>query len=124
MLEHCEMFWRAFREMLRIVSDDGFLVLIAPSAGPIHRHPVDCYRFYPDALPALAADAGCHLVYSAMDERGPWCDVIGIFAKQPRPLLRRPPRLFEPPLPSFPPNDLESESRQGRQPYLDVLADI
>ena len=54
MLEHCEFFWRAFEEVIRVVKDDGFVFLIAPSAGPEHRYPVDCYRFYADAYHALA----------------------------------------------------------------------
>src|SRR5689334_13401175 len=44
MIEHCEFFWLAFEEMIRIVKPDGYLIVIAPSAGPIHRYPVDCYR--------------------------------------------------------------------------------
>src|SRR5688500_5184736 len=36
MLEHCEFFWLAFAEMVRVLKPDGLLFLIAPSAGPIH----------------------------------------------------------------------------------------
>ena len=81
MLEHCEFFWKAFREMVRVLNKDGFLFLIAPSAGPIHRHPVDCCRFHPDGFKALAEYAGCRLVRVWSDERGPWNDVIGVFSK-------------------------------------------
>ena len=52
--EHCEFFWLTFQEMIRVVKEDGFVFLIAPSSGPIHRYPVDCYRFYPDSYAALA----------------------------------------------------------------------
>ncbi|CAN5262173.1 hypothetical protein BH10PSE6_BH10PSE6_43570 [soil metagenome] len=83
MLEHCEFFWLMFAEMMRVLKDDGRLFLIAPSAGPIHRYPVDCYRFYPDAYAALAKFAGCHLVECWLDERGPWKDLVGVFSKQP-----------------------------------------
>lgn len=83
MLEHCEFFWVMFAEMMRVLKDDGRLFLIAPSAGPIHRYPVDCYRFYPDAYAALAKFAGCHLVECWLDDRGPWKDLVGVFAKQP-----------------------------------------
>jgi SAM-dependent methyltransferase len=54
MLEHCEFFWLTFAEMVRVLAPGGFIFLIAPSAGPEHRYPVDCYRFYPDAYRALA----------------------------------------------------------------------
>jgi hypothetical protein len=79
MLEHCEFFWLAFAEMLRILKPDGYLFLIVPSAGPIHNFPVDCYRFYPDSFRALAKHAGCRLVDLWHDDRGPWNDLVGIF---------------------------------------------
>ncbi len=82
MLEHCEFFWLTFQEMSRVVTEDGFIFLIAPSAGPIHRYPVDCYRFYPDAYRALAKMSGCHLLEWRLDERGPWHDLVGIFSKK------------------------------------------
>ena len=85
MLEHSEFFWLVFQEMLRILKSDGYLFLIAPSAGPIHRFPVDCYRFYPDAFHALARFTGCSVIDIWHDERGPWRDVVGIFSKQPKP---------------------------------------
>jgi predicted O-methyltransferase YrrM len=79
--EHCEFFWLAFREMVRVVKDDGFVFLIAPSSGPIHRYPVDCYRFYPDSYAALAKYANCYLEMCWCDERGPWNDLVGVFRK-------------------------------------------
>lgn len=69
--EHCEFFWLAFAEMIRLVADDGFIVLIAPSAGPIHNCQVDCHRFYPDAYRALAKLTRSHLIYLRLDDRGP-----------------------------------------------------
>lgn len=85
MLEHCPRFWLTFAEMVRVLKPDGLLFLIAPSAGPIHRFPVDCYRFYPDAFRVLATSAGCHLIDMWLDPRGPWRDLVGVFSKQPRP---------------------------------------
>jgi SAM-dependent methyltransferase len=82
MFEHCEYFWLTFREMLRALKSDGFLFLIAPSSGPIHRYPVDCYRFYPDAYKALAKLNDCYLVDSWLDDRGPWKDLVGVFSKE------------------------------------------
>jgi SAM-dependent methyltransferase len=52
--EHDEMFWLSFLEMIRVVRQGGFVYLCSPSNGNIHRYPVDCYRFYPDAGAALA----------------------------------------------------------------------
>lgn len=90
-LEHCEFFWLTFAEMVRVLKEDGLIFLIAPSAGAIHRYPVDCYRFYPDAYRALAKYAGCHLVDSWMDERGPWRDLVGVFSRPPMQSVRRTP---------------------------------
>lgn len=79
--EHVEYFWLLFEEMTRVVKVDGWILLIAPSAGPIHRYPVDCYRFYPDAYFALAKYAGLHVVNVFHDKRGPWQDLVGVFSK-------------------------------------------
>jgi len=85
-LEQCEFFWLAFGEMLRILKPDGYLFLIAPSSGPIHCYPVDCYRFYPDAFRALAKYTGCRLVDLWNDDRGPWNDLVGVFRHAEAPL--------------------------------------
>jgi SAM-dependent methyltransferase len=52
--EHAEFFWLLFAEMARVVKPNGFIYMSAPVQGPVHRHPVDCWRFYPDAGLALA----------------------------------------------------------------------
>src|SRR5690606_22164720 len=52
--EHSEMFWLVFAEILRILKPNGLVYLNAPSNGVVHRYPVDCWRFYPDAGEALA----------------------------------------------------------------------
>jgi len=125
MLEHCEFFWLSFAEMMRVLKPGGLLFLIAPSAGPIHQYPVDCYRFYPDAYRALAKYAGCHLVEVWLDERGPWRDLVGVFAREPRavPTERIRPRLSPAPV-DVPPGTLQEEATAGRAPYLDVLQTI
>ncbi|MEE9328322.1 MAG: methyltransferase domain-containing protein [Cocleimonas sp.] len=79
--EHVEFFWLLFEEMSRVIKDDGWLFLIAPSSGPIHRYPVDCYRFYPDAYHALAKYTGINVIEVFHDTRGPWKDLVGVFSK-------------------------------------------
>jgi SAM-dependent methyltransferase len=81
MLEHSGQFWRVFSEIFRILKPDGLAFVIAPSGGPVHRYPVDCYRFYPDSYQALADWSGLRLVHSWSDERGPWRDLVGVFQK-------------------------------------------
>jgi SAM-dependent methyltransferase len=51
--EHCDFFWVLFEEALRILKLGGLLYVNAPSNGYVHRHPVDCWRFYPDSGAAL-----------------------------------------------------------------------
>lgn len=80
--EHVEFFWDLFVEMSRVLSKDGLLILIAPSSGPIHRYPVDCYRFHPDAYTSLAKYAKINLIDVWMDNKGPWNDLVGVFTKQ------------------------------------------
>jgi SAM-dependent methyltransferase len=82
MLEHCERFWSSFKEMIRVLRPDGLLFLVAPSAGPEHKFPVDCYRFLPDAYRALARYADCHLVDVWQDDKGPWNDLTGVFSRR------------------------------------------
>lgn len=125
MLEHCEYPWMAMQEMVRILAPDGYLILIVPSAGPIRRYPVDCYRFLPDCLPPLARLMGCHVVATWRDERGPWCDVVGVFSKNPGK------RDMQPEIwPQPPPNGPFGKSRPehevvfGSAPYLTALESI
>jgi len=57
-LEHAEWFWLTVQEIARVLKPRGLAMLIAPSAGLVHRFPTDCWRFYPDGLPAVARYAG------------------------------------------------------------------
>lgn len=56
--EHAEFFWLLFVEMTRVTKPGGFIYVSAPTGGAVHRHPVDCWRFYPDAGAALSRWAG------------------------------------------------------------------
>jgi predicted O-methyltransferase YrrM len=123
MLEHCEFFWLSFVDMVRVLKPDGLLFLIVPSAGPIHRYPVDCYRFYPDAFAALARYAGCHLVESWLDERGPWRDLVGVFSRTPLAAPATTPiAAGQPCAPPATPGSPDEEATAGGASYLDVLA--
>jgi hypothetical protein len=122
MLEHCPLFWRIFVEMVRTQKNDGLIFMIAPSAGPIHQFPTDCYRFYPDAYAALADYANCRLVDCWLDERGPWRDLTGVFARshQIKKVEMTPyrPRV---PLAVRRHPDPQAEVAGGEQPYLRTL---
>jgi len=60
--EHNPFFWATISEMARVLAPQGYLCLIAPGSGPVHRYPMDCWRFYPDAWSALCALVGLELV--------------------------------------------------------------
>ena len=52
--EHIEYFWITMLEIARVLTAGGVCCILAPSSGPEHRYPVDCWRFYPDGLVSLA----------------------------------------------------------------------
>jgi SAM-dependent methyltransferase len=125
MLEHCEFFWLAFGEMVRVLRPGGFIFLIAPSSGPEHRYPVDCYRFYPDAYRALARYANCAVLDIWLDERGPWRDLVGVFSRHGQPSFAGPADSRARIAPTdIQPGTAEEEAVKGAAPYLDVLAQI
>lgn len=51
--EHDEFFWVTYLEILRVLKPGGLFYLNAPSNGPYHGYPGDCWRFYMDAGSAL-----------------------------------------------------------------------
>lgn len=89
-LEHIEYFWLTMHEVARIMKPGGLCCIIAPSGGYEHRYPVDCWRFYPDGMRALARWAGLETVeaYAQWDpeehpDRDPvWQDCV-LVARKP-----------------------------------------
>lgn len=84
--EHVEYFWMTWLEMIRVLKPGGLILLIAPSRGPEHRYPQDCWRFYPDGYRALAKFGRCELVEVSTDWEphedpgsAPWGDTVGVF---------------------------------------------
>lgn len=87
--EHIEYFWLTWLEMVRVLKPGGHIFLLAPSRGYEHRHPQDCWRFYPDSYRALATYGGLSLLEVNTDwtphpDEGsaPWGDTVGVF-RQP-----------------------------------------
>jgi hypothetical protein len=94
--EHVEFFWLTWLEMARVIKPRGLIFLIAPSRGPEHRYPVDCWRFYPDAYAALAKYAALDLLEAHTDwqpdvagDSAAWGDTVGVFRKREQSLGRR-----------------------------------
>jgi len=63
-LEHCEHPWLILEEMGKACKIGGTCLLIAPHVIPIHRYPIDCYRYCPDGMKALLKWGGFEPVES------------------------------------------------------------
>lgn len=59
-----EFFWLTMCEIARVPRKEGPCCIIAPSPGPQHGYPKDCWRFFPDALEAVARYAMLEIVES------------------------------------------------------------
>lgn len=87
--EHTEFFWLTFQEMTRVLKPLGYIFLTAPSRGPEHKHPVDCWRFYPDGFRALAKYCNLEAIevttdwhnYVSDDNSYIHGDTVGVFWK-------------------------------------------
>ena len=98
--EHSEFFWLSFNEIQRILKPSGLFYLNAPSNGPFHRFPVDCYRFYPDsgiALQNWARKSGYKTTmlesFIGKQDRGIWSDFVGVFLKDGKLASKYPSRI-------------------------------
>jgi SAM-dependent methyltransferase len=84
--EHDDFFWETFVAMCDAAKPGGFIYINAPTNGPVHRHPVDCWRFYPDAGLALCKwaarfghDARLIESFTRPTGREGWSDFIAVF---------------------------------------------
>ena len=94
--EHVEFFWCSWLEMVRVLKPGGHIFLIAPSRGPEHRYPQDCWRFYPDGYRALAKYASLELLQVSTDwephpaeDSAAWGDTVGVFRQPPLTAVQR-----------------------------------
>jgi len=67
--EHIEFPWLVIEEMKRTLKKNGLICIVAPSRGPEHKYPVDCWRYYPDGFRALAKWAGLEV----LEAKTNWC---------------------------------------------------
>jgi SAM-dependent methyltransferase len=114
--EHVPFFWASMLEIARVLKPGGVLLITVPSRGH-HHTPVDCWRYYPDGIRAMAAFAGLQTrraetdfppvaaggarhQYAEIDQAGHyWGDTVGVLEKPeqgyPRSIaLIRPPLLW------------------------------
>ena len=96
--EHTEFFWETTAQIARVLKTGGLCCILAPSAGPEHRYPVDCWRVYPDGFRAVARYAGLEVLEATAqwedlpqydDESNKWHDAMLVARKQAEPLYVR-----------------------------------
>ena len=100
-VEHAEFFWLSFLEMMRILKPSGLLYLNAPSNGAFHRHPMDCWRFYPDSGRALqhwanrnGLDSLLLETFIGVQHSDIWNDWVAVFVKDKEFLSAHPKRML------------------------------
>ena len=72
--EHIEFFWVTFAEMVRVLKNGGIMCLTAPRLHPLHRYPVDCYRFDTDGMLALAKYGSLIPLHASVNSAPPGAD--------------------------------------------------
>ena len=77
--EHDIAFWTTFEEMVRVAKNNGYLQISTPSSGCVHRYPLDCWRFYPDAYIALSKWCPEAELIESYNVGGHFNDLVGIF---------------------------------------------
>ena len=82
--EHMEFFWKAIVEIERILKSGGFCCIIAPSTGPVHRNPFDCFRFTAEGMSAMGEYAGLDVLESYTQTSPVWNDSV-LIAKKSHP---------------------------------------
>lgn len=90
--EHIEFPWVTILEVARVLRPGGLLCLIVPSGGHEHRYPLDCWRYYPDGIRALAhwadldvvrADTAWEPRRDYTDNSARWADTVLVARKRP-----------------------------------------
>ena len=82
--EHMEFFWKSIEEITRILKKGGCCCIIAPSSGPVHKNPVDCFRFTADGMAEIGKYAGLKILETYTNttkESNPWFDSVLIAKK-------------------------------------------
>jgi len=96
--EHIEFPWITIGQVARVLVPMGLLCMVVPSGGYEHRYPVDCWRYYPDGVTALARWADLEVVSavthwtadaSYTDDSAGWADTVLVARKPYVPVPRR-----------------------------------
>jgi len=74
-LEHVRGPFVLFQEVVRVLKDNGFLIMTAPQAWPLHEEPYDFFRYTKYGLAELAESNGLKVI--KLEERGGGIAAIG-----------------------------------------------
>ena len=79
--EHVEFPWLTIKEMARVVKPNGIVYIVAPSTGMLHPNTLDCWRYFPDGMRALAKWSNLNVIEILLDTEEAWNYCEGIFKK-------------------------------------------
>lgn len=75
-LEHVEFPWQTMECIAEVLKPGGLHFNIMPSAGPVHRYPLDTYRYNLDGAVALCKWAGLEVISVHNTNVPPWNDTV------------------------------------------------
>ena len=78
-LEHTQDMQRFVNEMKRVTKD--WLIIFVPNTRPEHKHPIDCWRVFPDGMKFLLETAGMNIIEVGLSGGGKQNDTVGIARK-------------------------------------------
>jgi SAM-dependent methyltransferase len=61
-LEHDKFFWLTLKNIARVLKPGGIFLLVVPWEAPVHRYPIDCWRFLPDSASVMGEWANMELI--------------------------------------------------------------
>ena len=80
--EHIEFPWLTFLEMVRVTKNNGIIYVLAPSTGHYHPNVLDCWRYFPDGMKALAKWGNVSVINVDICSTDIWEYCQGIFRKE------------------------------------------
>ena len=78
-IEHVENLHRWIREVARVAVPGGLMCIIGPNTFSEHKHPVDCWRVWPDGMRFLLGQIAA---LEVLECRAEGIDTIGIARKR------------------------------------------
>ncbi len=81
-LEHIEFPWITITEIYRVLKSGGLSAILVPQDCPEHKYPLDCYRYYPDGLRALAKWGKLDTIEVYRTEGQKWTDCLWVGRKK------------------------------------------